>query len=55
MVVVDPGTVKDWNTLVVNLKEIINAATPPKSSLIIDVEFSPGGTGLFNLDTVEDE
>lgn len=55
VVFVDPGTVKDWNTLVVNLKGIINAAIPPKSSLVIDVEFLPGGTGLLNLDTVDDE
>lgn len=55
LVFVDPGTVKDWNTLVVNLKGIIDAAIPTKTSLIIDVEFVTGGTGLLNLDTVEDE
>lgn len=34
---------------------IINAAIPPKSSLTIDGEFSLGGTGLLNLDTIDDE
>ena len=55
MVFVDPGTVRDWSTLIDKLKSIINAAIPPKSSLTIDVEFFPGGTGLLELDTTDDE
>lgn len=55
VVFVDPGTVKDWSTLIFDLKRIINAAIPPKSSLIIDVEALPGGTGFLNLETVDDE
>lgn len=55
VIFVDPGTIKDWNTLMVNLKSIINMAIPPKSSVAIEVEFLPGGTGFLEYESSDDE